>query len=119
MEFRSEDGRIVCGIITVGHFTTTPGTASCTVDTFADILPQPYPDTGPYVQSVMVTPYMGASHLYPNWFGYPERSIPVVPAGMSIRYEGTRCTVSNDDVTCRVTATGEGFTLSPGGFTFH
>lgn len=116
--FRTADGRIICGIFTWGHFATVPGTASCTVDTYKEIYPQPFPDTGPYVMSVMVSPATGTSGLYPDWFAQPAREIPVLPDGKSIRYEGTVCTSGGTDVTCLVTSTGKGFSLSPSGYAY-
>lgn len=117
VEFRSNDGRIVCGIFTWGHLTTPAGTASCTVDTFRSVFPQPSTDTGPWVQSVMVDALTGAYGLYPDWFAQPARAIPVLAAGKSIRYEGTVCSATADTITCTINSTGHGFTLSPTAYT--
>ncbi|MET0861561.1 MAG: hypothetical protein ABW091_11100 [Microbacterium sp.] len=116
--FRTADGRTICGIFTWGHFSTDAGTATCTVDTYKEIYPQPYPDTGPFVMSVMVSPLTGTAGLFPDWFAQPAREIPVLPDGRSIVYEGTRCTSTGADVTCTVLWKNQGFTLSPTGYSY-
>jgi len=112
VEFTTSDGRIICGILTWGHLSSQPGTASCTVDSHRDLFPQPFPETGPYVQSVMVEPVTGALGLYPDWFAQPERTIPVLAEGKSITFEGTICAATTGTITCTITSTGHGFVVS-------
>lgn len=115
--FRTGDGRIVCGIFTWGHLNTEAGTASCTVDSYIDVLPQAFPETGPHAKSVMVTPVSGSAGLYPDWFAQPARDIAVLADGEWMRYEGTDCTVTAGAVTCTVRSTGHGFALSTTSYT--
>lgn len=114
VSFTTTDGRTICGIFSAGHLSTPPGAVACTIDSFRDVFPQLYPDTGPYVQSVMADPVTGSSYgLYPDWFAQPARTIPVLADGKTLRYENTACTVSGESVTCIVSSTGPGFTVSP------
>jgi len=118
VEFTTDDGRIICGIFTWGHFSTLAGTVSCTVDTYRTLFPQPgLGDDGPFVQSVAADPMTGSYGLYPDWFAQPARTIPVLPAGKAIRFEGTVCAVVAGQVTCMISSTGAGFTLSPTAYT--
>jgi hypothetical protein len=61
----------------------------------------------------MADPVTGSHFLYPDWFAQPDRQIPVLPTGKSIRFEGTVCSVTGDAVTCTIWSTGRGFTISP------
>lgn len=116
VSFQTDGGRTICGIFSSGHPPTPAGAVSCTVDTYREIFPQPFPDAGPYVQSVMADPVTGSYGLYPDWFAQPTRAIPVLPDGKTMRYEDTWCSVSAETVTCTV-STGKGFTLSPTAYT--
>lgn len=119
VSFTTSDGRTICGILTWGHGQTPAGTVSCTVDSHREILPQAFPDTGPYTMSVMAFPNTGFALLYPDWFAQPTRAIPVLPAGKTLTFEGTACTATDVDVTCRTAPLGYGFTLSPTGYTSY
>jgi hypothetical protein len=107
--FTTADGHVICGIFGPGHLATMPGTASCTVDTYRQVFPQPSPTSPPFVQSVMVDPAYGPAGLYPDWFAQPKRSIPVLTDGKSIRFEGTTCTAQGGQVKCIVDSTQRGF----------
>ena len=122
VEFATADGSIVCGITGEGNVTAA-GTAVCTPDSWRDFIPQPYPETssytGPYVQAVTVSRgAASSSYLYPDWFAQPERSIPVLPIGKNISYEGMLCTASSASVRCSDDSTGHGFTISDSSVTF-
>ena len=117
VEFATADGSIVCGITGEGNVTAA-GTAVCTPDSWRDFIPQ-YSENAPYVQAVTVS--RGASmstYLYPDWFAQPERSIPVLPVGKNISYEGMLCTALSASVRCSDDSTGHGFTISDSSVTF-
>ncbi len=109
--FRTADGLIICGILTSGYVAGQAGSGSCTIDSYRDVIPQPA-DREPFVKSVMADPTTGSYFLYPDRFAHPDREIPVLAAGKSIRFEGTSCSVNSDSVTCVISSTGRGFTIS-------
>ena len=117
VSFTTADGRTICGIFSYGHPGTQPGAVSCTIDSYLDVLPQSWPETGPYVQSVMADPVGGSYLLYPDWFAGPALSIPVLAEGKTLRLDGTACTVATGSVTCVISSTGKGFTVSPTAYT--
>jgi hypothetical protein len=111
VEFMTADGQIICGIADYRPG-SQPGDASCTPATYLEIIPQPGLDTLPPVMSIYVSAVTGSSYLYPDWFAKPARTIPVLPDGKTIRYQGTTCSVAGGAVTCSNDATGKGFIVS-------
>ena len=115
VSFRTEDGRTICGILTWGHLSSQAGTVSCTIDSYREVIPQPA-DREPFVKSVMADPQNGSYFLYPDRFAQPARDIPVLMDGETIRFEGTVCSVDPEGVTCTISSTGRGFTISPSAY---
>lgn len=111
VSFRTADGLTICGILTSGYVAGQAGSVSCTIDSYRDVIPQPA-DREPFVKSVMADPSTGSYLLYPDRFAHPEREIPVLADGKSIRLEGTMCSVEGESVTCAISSTGRGFTVS-------
>jgi hypothetical protein len=116
--FTVADGRITCGILTWGHAGTAAGFVSCTPDTYREIYPQPTPEGPLYVMSIESDPNYGPAGLYPDWFKQPERSVPVLPEGKNIRYEGTTCSAEGGGVKCTHDANGKGFFLTLESYTY-
>jgi len=117
VEFMTAAGDIVCGITGPGG-SVSAGSAVCTPSTWAEIIPQATPDTGPFVHAAVVNRGGIASYLYPDWFSQPARTIPVLPAGKVISLEGMTCEAIGATVRCSDDSTGTGFLASTEAITF-
>lgn len=118
VSFTVAGGRIICGISDGATFPMA-GTASCTPDTYREIISQPVPEGPAYVMSVVIDPVVGPSGLYPDWFAQPARAIPALPEGRNIRLGGTTCTAERGGVRCDLDANGKGFFLDIAGYSYH
>lgn len=116
VEFMSADGEIVCGIVGPG-VSSAQGMAACTPSTWQSIVPQVYPDTGPYIHGVSMIPFQSPTYLYPDLFSQPARTIPVLPDGKRISYEGMTCEAIGATIECRDEQSGHKFVVSTAAIT--
>lgn len=117
VEFMSADGQIICGITGPGGVAQA-GSADCTPSTWETIIPQMEPEHGPSAHAAMVSRGGSTSYLIPDWFSQPARTIPVLPAGKVIAFEGLTCAAAATDIRCSDDATGAGFVVSLESVTF-